>query len=107
MYLRAKQSQGGIEGHRLSRNLKCKLDKGISVSDDMIFDEVMKFREIKRKLRRWKFQIKLLEIKIWDKERKQSEGVVELRKEKTRLRWQCKIEKESYNFHRIKKKRIK
>ena len=73
----------------------------------MIFDEIMKFRKIKRKLRRWKFQIKLLEIKIRDKERKQSEGVVELRIEKTRLRWQCKIEKESYNFHRIKKKRLK
>ena len=107
MSLKTKESQGAIEGHRLSKNLKGKLDKGISVSDDMIFEEIMKFREIKRKLRRWKSQLKLLEIKIWDQERKQNGGVVELRKEKTRLKWLCKLEKESYNFHRIKKKRIK
>ena len=107
MSLKTKKSQGAIEGHRLSQNLKGKLDKGISVSDDMIFEELMKFREIKRKLRKWKSQLKLLEIKIWEQERKQNGGLVELRKEKTRLKWLCKLEKESYNFHRIKKKRIR
>ena len=107
MSLKTKKSQGAIEGHRLSQNLKGKLDRGISVNDDMIFEELMKFREIKRKLRKWKSQLKLIEIKIWEQERKQNGGLEELRREKRRLKWLFKLEKQSYNFHRIKKKRVK
>ena len=107
MYLRTIQSQGAIEHYKLSSNLEGKLGRGISVSEDMIFDEIMKFRKIKRNLRKWKFQIKLLEIKIRDEIREQGEDVVKLRTEKRKLRLQCKLEKEAYKFHRIKRKKLK